>query len=704
MTFPSRYRNYKIGHMRYYFLTLAFLFLFNLSFAQKLEKFVVYFDIDKYEIRSDAHAELKKLNDLYQTNYIHQIKLSAHTDSDADDHYNIKLSKNRALVVENYLIDNKIKKSKILKDWSGEYKPIVDNSNATNKQKNRRVEIEVIYEPFTDASQVLEMISKDPEEFVLTNNETTKIAAKNGSIITIPSDAFVDKNGNPIPNTGVTFFVKESLTMGSAVIDQLTTHTSDGEVLESGGMIQLQASLNYEEVKIVPGVQLDLQLATNNGNLDRMEVFEGTSNSNGLQIWTPTNRSFIPTPFDLGEPLRLPENIFEKYENLPLPSYNKENLIKNPNIPKNPGKLSKPSESRYPQLFTAETVPLNIFEKILGSRYKIHKIEKLNNIKLDRYERSYANYEKRLDSYYNRLVKYENNVALFKEDVDKYHLEIHQIIDDLTTNFNEIKMYYDKVRLRVGINRIKTASANDEIFTTNLQQITAARTSFRAVMEASQLLYDIANKIYIMECMNFVGPNNARKYINSNGDLNSPKLIHFINYQRKLGVKGVPYPRSSSFIERNLFAESMTKDVDVQKAFEASVAEKRERDEAVGYDSQMKQSYKAGVINLGWVNCDRLSKVRFTKNISFAAASGIIGERIIVVIHKLKSILQPTYEKKKYSANMALSEKSTAVNIAPMDGKVMLSMVEFDPRKTDEVEPDYKEVSLAELEEELSKL
>jgi hypothetical protein len=220
-----------------------------------------------------------------------------------------------------------------------------------------------------------------------------------------------------------------------------------------------------------------------------------------------------------------------------------------------------------------------------------------------------------------------------------------------------------------------TASENNEIFTTDLVQLTVGRTSFSVKSEASALLNAIATKIYILECMKFVGPVTVLKFMNSKGELNPNKLVAHANRERKKGVVGVPYARSKYFIERNTFAESMAGDQEVKDLFQQSVADKRKRDEAAGFkpENVLVQSYRAGIGNLGWVNCDRLTRMSFTKRVFFGAASGIIGERVIIVIHKLRSVLQPEYFEKQFSTKMALGEKSTAEHIAPDGEKVLLS-------------------------------
>lgn len=69
--------------------------------------------------------------------------LSGHTNDIGTDEINIELSKRRAMVIYNYLIDQGIDPKRIKYEFYGEAKPLVDNTNAANRAKNRRVELEV---------------------------------------------------------------------------------------------------------------------------------------------------------------------------------------------------------------------------------------------------------------------------------------------------------------------------------------------------------------------------------------------------------------------------------------------------------------------------------------------------------------------------------------------------------------------------------
>jgi len=105
----------------------------------------IEFDVNSYTIRPDSFSLLDELG-LALTG--EQLKgkpviIKGHTDSDGDEVYNLELSLNRGLAVKSYLITNfPISPSHLRVVGYGEALPLVSNNSESNKQINRRVEIE----------------------------------------------------------------------------------------------------------------------------------------------------------------------------------------------------------------------------------------------------------------------------------------------------------------------------------------------------------------------------------------------------------------------------------------------------------------------------------------------------------------------------------------------------------------------------------
>ena len=123
----------------------------TLLVLEKIEKnkvFVlenIYYDLDKWAIRSDAEVELDKLVQILQDNSDIKIELSSHTDSRAPDKYNMVLSDKRANSAVRYIISQGIDKSRLTAKGYGETQLIVlDAQTEEQHQVNRRTEFKIL--------------------------------------------------------------------------------------------------------------------------------------------------------------------------------------------------------------------------------------------------------------------------------------------------------------------------------------------------------------------------------------------------------------------------------------------------------------------------------------------------------------------------------------------------------------------------------
>jgi outer membrane protein OmpA-like peptidoglycan-associated protein len=96
------------------------------------------FDFDSYNLRSETKSNLtdlaKTLNKYPDTNVL----VEGHTDKTGPDDYNLKLSKNRAEAVADFLEQQKVASTRTSTQGYGEAQPI-----ATVDQSNRRVEVAI---------------------------------------------------------------------------------------------------------------------------------------------------------------------------------------------------------------------------------------------------------------------------------------------------------------------------------------------------------------------------------------------------------------------------------------------------------------------------------------------------------------------------------------------------------------------------------
>lgn len=224
---------------------LFFALYFSTLHAQESLKHEVYFASDKHEISESELTKLKSFLRSLEASFIASIQLTGHTDSDADEEYNIELSDRRVQSVQEVIATFDLSTRPIDSKFYGESKPVDENTHPEGKQNNRRVEIVAI-----PMRIEVPPPPKQTPDFVLQLPEIegdTMITFPQGTILTLPKKDYY-KNPNCISMT--------EYTDGESVrADGLTTMTSDGDPLISGGMFDLKLCDEKKSVKILVPVR-----------------------------------------------------------------------------------------------------------------------------------------------------------------------------------------------------------------------------------------------------------------------------------------------------------------------------------------------------------------------------------------------------------------------------------------------------------------
>ncbi len=108
----------------------------------------IYYDLDKWDIRTDAQPTLNKLAETLAQNPEVKIQLSSHTDCRGIDAYNATLSQKRAESAVNYLISKGIDAARLGSKGYGESQPAVScdckKCTESEHQANRRTTFKVL--------------------------------------------------------------------------------------------------------------------------------------------------------------------------------------------------------------------------------------------------------------------------------------------------------------------------------------------------------------------------------------------------------------------------------------------------------------------------------------------------------------------------------------------------------------------------------
>jgi len=104
----------------------------------------VLFDFDKSVLKPEGKNKLDDLVGKIKGINLEVVIAIGHTDSIGSDAYNQKLSVRRAESVKAYLVSKGVEPNRIYTEGKGEKQPVASNKTKDGRQKNRRVEIEVI--------------------------------------------------------------------------------------------------------------------------------------------------------------------------------------------------------------------------------------------------------------------------------------------------------------------------------------------------------------------------------------------------------------------------------------------------------------------------------------------------------------------------------------------------------------------------------
>ena len=129
---------------------LFFLLFSVVSFAQEEEVHSIFFEFDKFNLKTEQADAVVAFVSKIDTARIESVQIFGYCDDRGKDQYNYTLSTNRANTVKDKLIEKGIK-SKIIITLEGKGRIMLDEDMQTNipeaRSKNRRVDVVVNFKP-----------------------------------------------------------------------------------------------------------------------------------------------------------------------------------------------------------------------------------------------------------------------------------------------------------------------------------------------------------------------------------------------------------------------------------------------------------------------------------------------------------------------------------------------------------------------------
>jgi TonB family protein len=141
----------------------------------------------------------------------------------------------------------------------------------------------------TIKSILQEFDSKPLQEHNITGSNDTTIYFGEGTIIKIPSNAFVSKKTGQEPKGKIRMVVKEFYSLSDILFANLTT-TTKTEILETGGMIYINAYAGTDTLVLEKNVEIHFPFKD---KIEGMQLFTGQRDTSNIMVWkTLTEEEF----------------------------------------------------------------------------------------------------------------------------------------------------------------------------------------------------------------------------------------------------------------------------------------------------------------------------------------------------------------------------------------------------------------------------
>ena len=381
----------------------------------------VYFETAKADLTPIAQQSLRQLSKQLQQYSDYTIDIAAHTDERGTSSYNNQLATDRSKAVEEYLseLDLNIDNLRVIN--FGENKQDFDNSSEATRQFNRRVDIVVTPIKWNNLEVITEELKENTKSnFTIKTSTPSKIIGKEGTTIWISPNTFEFSDGQIVTGE-VNITLTESLSYGAMISNGLFT-TSGGKLLETGGMIKIEASVDGQPLQLKEDADIMASIPTSSFD-KRMQLFYGATHATDstLADWLPVeqkpkqtieaNLVFAPKPIP---PIKktitwsIPDDLLPKLPQAPK-SYNYHSLTlpKRDAIRYNPPLLKK--------FFMSKKKLAAIKEKMYQDQLnRYYQRKRINEIRQEKYERALAMYKVCLENYYTEWERLKEEQAAFK--------------------------------------------------------------------------------------------------------------------------------------------------------------------------------------------------------------------------------------------------------------------------------------------------
>ncbi|MBC3845641.1 hypothetical protein H8K90_04580 [Winogradskyella echinorum] len=136
-----------------------------------------------------------------------------------------------------------------------------------------------------DIISFLKSVEQAPQSISINSEENFEMTLKEGTKISIPKDAFIDVKTGKSVSGEIDLKIKEYYKLSDILLANLSTK-SDDRLLETGGMLYIEANKNGSKLKLKP--EKELRIVFNNRGKENMQLFEGEKIDDNIN-WVLSN-------------------------------------------------------------------------------------------------------------------------------------------------------------------------------------------------------------------------------------------------------------------------------------------------------------------------------------------------------------------------------------------------------------------------------
>lgn len=242
------------------------------AFSQKSS---IYFKSDDYNLSDSA---MQSLNQFFEDHLKYcqpRLIIKGYADSIGNAEYNLKLSEDRVTAAIEYLAEKGFATENIIPIYNGEMESQLQH------WESRKVAITV--DPNYSVYDCLKDHQKAAQFFDIDNSRDTSVMGAEQTKLFIPANIFKTSGGKVAKNVRIelTEFYENS----DILFSNLTTRTTDDQLLETSGMFYLGASNEEGSLELRKGAAIDVGVPDIK-ELQEVKLFDGNM-VNGKIEWQP---------------------------------------------------------------------------------------------------------------------------------------------------------------------------------------------------------------------------------------------------------------------------------------------------------------------------------------------------------------------------------------------------------------------------------